>query len=106
MSLPAWSKKMPRRVTICGKPYKVGYNMRGGACFNVQTYKITVGCIGTREEAHEMLIHEISECVHVELGHRYFNGESGHYAFVLDHAAFQRHNLLMVAVLRDCGLLR
>jgi len=108
MKLPAWQKKLPKKVTICGRVYKIGYNMLRGAAFNCGPGKIMVGCDCARDVALESLIHEISEIVHVEMGFRFYRrqGENGDMMFVMNHVKFQQHNLLMVAALMDCGLLK
>jgi len=111
MKLPAWTKYLPKKVTICGRTYKIAYNMLDGASFGCRRCKILVGCDTTRDVAVEALIHEISEVVHCELGFRTHagnagNAENGDMVFVLDHQKFNQHNMLMVAALKDCGLLK
>lgn len=106
--LPAYSKKLPRRVTICGRVYTISYNMLAGASFGCQRCWIKVGVDVPRDIAFEALIHEISEIVHCELGFRTYNGraESGDMRFNLSHQEFSQHNMLMVAALKDCGLIK
>ncbi len=103
MKLPAWTNNMPSRVTICGKAYTVLYG--DSSSFDCTTHIIHVGCKATQDVAREELIHEISEALHVELGSRFQNRDS-EYSFAMDHTAFRNHNKLMVAALRDCGLMK
>lgn len=107
--LPTWTKKLPKNVTICGKRWRIKYNMLGGCMFEYRKSLITVGCYSGSDTAVEGLVHEISEVVHVELRYRYARtsgGENGDMLFCLNHNQFENHNLNMVAALRDCGLLR
>ena len=105
--LPAWTKKMPKKVTICGRTFKIVYNMRRGALFSFDDAKITIGCVEPRDEIVDSLIHEISEAAHVLLGYRFHNGGEGcEMIFHMDHAKFQNHNIMLVAALKDCGLLK
>ena len=108
MKPPTWTKKLPKKVTICGKRWKIKYNMRGGCMFDYCKSLITVGCMSGRDTALEGLIHEISEAVHVEMRYRFMktsSGENGSYRFCMDHEQFEIHNIGLVAALRDCGLL-
>lgn len=68
MSLPAWTKKLPKKVVICGRSYKIKYNMLNGAHFRTSTRSIVVGCCYSKEETADSLFHEISEIIHCELG--------------------------------------
>lgn len=107
--LPAWTKKLPKSVTICGKRWKIKCNMRGGCMFNYLKSLITVGCNCGSDTAIEGLIHEISEAVHIEMRYRYARasgGENGDMLFCMNHNQFEIHNLCLVAALRDCGLLK
>jgi len=103
---PAWVKKMPKRVVICGTIYKINYNMGRGAEFSTNPPAIQVGCGDIRDIVIEAIIHEVSELVHVELGTRFYRRVEGDYIFCLSHGRFQNHNLMLVAALRDCGLLK
>lgn len=81
--------------------------MLGGASFDCDDAKIIIGCIGPYAEAIDSLVHEISEIVHVMGGTRFYNGgRSSELIFVTDHAKFQNHNMMLVAALIDCGLLK
>ncbi len=105
MSLPKWVSKLPKRVTICGRPYKITYNMLNGASFRTSTRNIVVGCRYTKDETADSLFHEISEIIHCELG---FRSETSYseVLFVMDHQKFQQHSMLLFAALKDCGLLK
>ena len=104
--LPKWVKKMPKSVTICGTTYGIEYTMGRGAEFKIHPPIIQVGCDDVREIVMEALIHEINEVTHVELGTRFYRRVEGDYIFVMSHGRFQNHNLMMVAALRECGLLK
>lgn len=109
MALPTWTKRRPRKVTICGKTWSIKYNMRGGCCFEYRKSLITVGCNSGEDTAIEGLVHEISEAVHVEHRNRYMrtgSGENGDFIFHLSHDTFETHNMSLVAALRDCKLLK
>lgn len=102
--LPVWAKKLPKKVTICGRPYKINYNMRRGAGGETDDLEINVGCQRARQVILETLIHEISELTHWELSNRYVTGDE--LRFVMTHLDFQNHNVALVAALLDCGLLK
>ena len=108
MNLPAWSKKLPRSVTVTGVKYKITFHMdHSGACFNCTLCTIKLGCTGTRDIAMQALIHEISEVVHVHHMNRFHSGsENGDLVFVMDHDAFEKHNYAFHAAMVDCGLLK
>lgn len=107
MNLPAYSKSLPRKVTICGVRYKITYNLRGGACFDCTDCFIKVGCRGTRDIAMQSLFHEISEIIHVSLLQRFYSSyENGDKRFIMTHDDFERHNNELVGALRNCGLLK
>jgi len=109
LSLPAWVKKLPKKVTICGKRWAIKYNMMGGCMFDYRKNLITVGSNSGSDTAVEGLIHEISEAVHIEMRYRYSRancGEDGDMLFCMNHNQFEIHNLCLVAALRDCELLR
>jgi len=104
MKLPAWQKKLPRKVTLCGRTYEIIYNMQRGACGDFDTQKITIGCSCSKEVTLDYLVHEISEIIHTQLGYTFGYGREERYVMV--HAQFQNHNMLLVAALLDCGLLK
>jgi hypothetical protein len=95
---------MPKKVTICGKTYKIIYNMQQGACGGLEAQEIMIGCNRTKDVSFEYLIHEISELAHVYLGNRFSQGHE--MRFVMDHAQFQNHAAAFTAALIDCGLLK
>lgn len=104
MKLPAWSKKLPKKVTILGRVYKIVYNMEQGACGDCDKLEIIIGCCRPRVVALEYLVHEISEIIHVEAGYRFDCCRE--HRFVMDHAEFQNHTMILVAALIDCGLMK
>lgn len=106
--LPAWQKKMPKSVMICGKLTKIRYNLKRGCSLYWSEHVIIVGCSEGKDDAIDGLVHEISECVHIELRQRFTkhgNCENGDFLFVMDHDRFEQHNSLLVAALRDCGII-
>ena len=103
---PKWVEKMPKKVVVCGTTYGITYTMGRGASFNVQPPAIEVGCGEVREIVMESIIHEISEITHVELGTRFYRRVDNDHIFVMTHGRFQNHNLMLVAALRECGLLK
>jgi hypothetical protein len=42
------------------------------------------------------------------LGFRFFSrqGDNGDLRFILNHDQFQQHNMLLVAALKDCGVIK
>jgi len=108
MSLPAWTKRLPKQAIICGVTYRIIYNMNRGACFSGATCEIKVGCGSGRDTAIHSLIHELSEVVHVLLLTRFNSGtwENGDMRFIMSHDDFERHNNELIAVLKQCKLLR
>ncbi len=103
--LPKWVKKLPKKVVICGRVYKIIHCMtREGAAFWLRDCIIELGCTYTQRVVCENLIHEISEIVHCEMRFRTENSDG--YMFVMNHAQFQQHSMLLVAALRDCGILK
>lgn len=109
MKLPAWTKALPKKVTICGIRYRITYNMRsGGAYFSGRNCVIKVGCTCGRDTAIQALIHEISEVAHMILLTRFNSGswENGDMRFIMTHDDFERHNNELVAALKQCKLLR
>ena len=103
-SLPAWTKKMPKKVVICGRTYKIKYNQNRGGCADLDEQEIIIGCVRSKEVILEVLLHEISEIVLVELGYNFGHGRE--IRFVMDHAQFQNHGIMLTAALLDCGLLK
>ncbi len=104
MSLPKWTKKLPKKVTICGRKHNIVYNMALGATADTSDQLITIGCQHSREVALELLVHEITELVYWELGYRYSSGNETR--FSMSHAEFQNSTIVLVAALIDCGLLK
>ena len=104
--LPAWTKKMPKKVTICGIVYQIRYIMERGASFQTRPPLIEVGVADGERYTTEPMIHEISEIIHTEMGTRLYRRVEGDYVFVCSHGQFQNHNLMLIAALRDCGLLK
>lgn len=102
--LPAWVKKLPKKVVILGRTYKIVYNMERGASGDPDDQVITIGCIRSKQVVLEFLVHEISELIHLELGYRF--GCGGEIRIVMDHAEFQNHTIALTAALIDCGLLK
>lgn len=88
-----------KKLNICGKEFKVliSKNIRG-AEYNYDEQIIKLG-IYEQKQSIEMLIHEISEIIHVMLGHRLFKSENDSYIFIMDHSEFQAHNEILVNTL-------
>lgn len=102
--LPAWANKLPKKVTILGRIYKIKYNMERGACADGDDMEIIIGCLRSKAVALEFLVHEIGELIHLEVGYRFGFGRESR--FIMDHAQFQNHTMILVAALIDCGLLK
>ena len=103
-SLPAWTKKLPKSVTICGRLLSIKYNMNLGSIVNFHDDSITIGCTETKADVMDSLMHEISEGIHILLGYRYTNNTE--LTISMNHAQFTNHNLMFTAALLDCGLLK
>lgn len=95
---------MPKKVVICGRTYKIKYNTNRGGCGDLDEQIIIIGCVRSREVILEVLIHEISEIVHFELGYAFHCGREQR--FIMDHPQFQNHGIHLTAALLDCGLLK
>jgi hypothetical protein len=75
MKLPAWTKKLPKKVTAYGKTGTIEYNMNYGCSLSTDDATIIlVGCAAGKDSAIEGLVHEISEWIHIELRQRFTRG--------------------------------
>ena len=86
-------------INIAGKEFKILISKdTSGAEFNYSEQVIKLG-VYDEKYAIEILIHEISEIIHVMLGHRLFKSENNSYIFIMDHSEFQTHNEILVNTL-------
>ena len=86
-------------INIAGKEFKVIISKEtSGAEFNYNEQVIKLG-VYDEKCAIEILIHEISEIIHIMLGHRLFKSENNSYIFIMDHSEFQTHNEILVNTL-------
>ena len=86
-------------INIAGKEFKILISKdTSGAEFNYSEQVIKLG-VCDEKYAIEILIHEISEIIHVMLGNRLLKNENNSYIFLMDHCGFQAHNEILVNTL-------
>ena len=86
-------------INIAGKEFKILISKdTSGAEFDYNKQVIELG-VYDEKYAIELLIHEISEIIHVMLGNRLFKNENNSYIFIMDHSEFQTHNEILVNTL-------
>ena len=95
---------LPRKLTICGTEWAVVFDAKqDGGAFTWETTTIKIGKF-THERTEQILLHEVSEIILVELEVRYVmtNGEgNGAYLFNFDHRQFDVFALELNAVMKQ-----
>lgn len=92
---------IPKKINILGSDWMIIQDKNnGGASFTFKTYTITLGVnYKNVEDIFEILIHEISEIIHIVLCSRFDDRGNDSYIFVMNHAKFQTHNEILVKTL-------
>ena len=94
-------------IRICGKEFKVIESKDiQGAEFYYDEKLIKIGIYKNKQKRIEILLHEVSEIIHILLGHRLCKTENNSYVFVFDHAGFQTHNEILIDTLIDNKILK
>ena len=98
---------MLTEVLICGKLFKIVESKdTQGAEFYYDDKLIKIGIYKDKHKLLEILTHEISEIIHILLGHRLCKTENSSYIFVLDHAGFQTHHEILIDTLMNNKILK
>lgn len=92
--------KLLKQVEILEYKFKLKWNKEtSGGSLSFKTMEIMVGTrlldnsIGT---VFMVLMHELSEAIHIILSTRYDDGSvDGNYKFFLDHEEFENHNSIL-----------
>ena len=96
--------KKLKKIEIIGTPFKVVWNDKdSGASFDWSTQTIIIGSKYMEKDPNyvfNLLMHEISELLHVMLNTRYVD-QSAHdnYKFFMDHKEFENHNFLLSSII-------
>lgn len=95
------NKKIPNLLFICGMKFKVKKDKKErGASFSFENREIILGIdYKQKNTIFKILIHEISEIIHVILSNRYTDTSNDSYLFVLKHKDFEIHNDILVDTL-------
>jgi hypothetical protein len=98
---------IPKSIDICGYKFDIiidAKSREGKLDFD----KRTIG-VGTDYEHTadilDILIHEISEAIHICLGTRFSDDANNSYIFVFTHRDFQNHNEILTNILYTNKLL-
>ena len=94
MAKRKWRKL--KRIEFCGVAWKIKWHKnKGGAYVNSNKRTIGVGCERLNldpDYVYHLLMHEISEAIHMYLGTRYDDySVDGNYKFFMDHKEFECH---------------
>lgn len=85
--------RLPKTVTICGKPWKIVRNKKafeGYGRGNMGVQEITVGSkYKSASRGFETYFHEVAEMVAIERGFRYDKGDSDGSIFIMTHKEFE-----------------
>lgn len=92
--------KIPSKINVGGTIFHIKKDKNiAGASFTFETRTITYNHTFSENEIKTMLIHEISEIIHVTLGTRLYSPHNDSYVFIMDHKEFQAHNDILVNTL-------
>lgn len=98
--------KLPKKLNIIGIEYSIIQDKNeNGASFSYEKKAIRINPTYKDHYMLEILIHEISEIIHMMLGNRLFKSENNSYLFLMDHGMFQTHNKILVNTLINNKLL-
>lgn len=92
--------KKLKKIEILGTPFKIIWDQdNNDAGFNYYEQSIRIGCDLMEKDPNyvfSLIMHEISELLHVILSTRYRDGNiEDNYKFFMDHKEFSNHNLLL-----------
>ncbi len=100
MKVKIRTMKLPRKIDICGHTFKIKKTKGGGGAFSFDDRTIEVGeDYKNQEDIIEVLIHEISEVIHVILALRTLEPVNNSYVFSMTYKDFQTHNTILVQTL-------
>jgi len=90
-----------KSVIIGPHTFKVRWNNESYAgSFDFASEEIEIGCAGPDSRTLEVLLHELSEIVHVILHNRLHRPDvADDYVFVMDHAKFDSHNAILTGLI-------
>ena len=94
--------RIPKKVTICGKTYKVGKDSKVyGGKGSTSLAKITIGTKCRNSEVQfEIFVHEVMELVACERELRYGDGYSDGSIFVMSHKEFDNFSADVATAIR------
>lgn len=92
--------KIPKKINVIGSDYEVIRNKKhSGGAFDTGNNTIEIGTRGLKKDpcyAFSILVHEISELIHVMLRTRYDDySVTMNYKFFMDHKEFENHNQIL-----------
>lgn len=92
--------KKLKKIEILGTPFKIVWDQGStDASFSYYEQLIRIGCEHIEKDPNyifSLIMHEISELLHVILSTRYRDGNiENNYKFFMDHKEFSNHNLLL-----------
>jgi len=93
--------RTPDKIDITGHEFKI---IRQPSKFDANfSFNDRVINLGTRwkheEDIINVLIHEISEIIHVSLGNRYDDIDNDSFFFLFNHSKFTNHNEILIGTL-------
>ena len=96
--------KIPKKINILGSNYKVIRNKsHAGGVFSTGDNTIEIGTRNLKTDpcwTFQILVHEISEIIHVMLCTRYDDySVKGNYRFFMDHKGFDNHNQILNGII-------
>lgn len=96
--------KIPKKINILGSDYKViREKSHSGGTFDTSISTIRIGTKTLKSDpcyTFQILVHEISELVHVMLKTRYDDySVQGNYKFFMDHKEFESHNQILNGII-------
>jgi len=94
--------KKLKKIKIAHTTFNIRWdkNQYGGS-FDFEEGVIMVGTAGGDSFAFAVLIHELSEILHVITNTRFMKGDAQDYIFVLDHSQFTTHSELLSGLIQE-----
>lgn len=85
--------KIPKKVTICGKTYRVVYDRSkhsGWGRGNTSTKEITLGDSRNKEAQYESFLHEVVELILLENNVRFNRNTNDDFIYLITHTELER----------------